>query len=406
MHIAFSFQINCELKFVPNLMLILKFTYLFFEILLSDEEPSRSDNRKKPANETIQISSSNESIVDVAPAFTTNQEDIEDEEEAKRIREQLAIELKARAEFKRILSAERFAKRRMKLFYPERHSKRRLKAYKDEFKRQKFLSNEPAVATNVVNDNDVQHPTHQELSIGRNVEVAAANLRENAENQPTVPKKSKGKGKGKGKSSSSRNSSKPNSVIIEEAAISVSDETDLEKSSRKKKSKKRKRSKPPVESSDENLFSSDENERKRSKRKKKKSKRKHSTDSRRSSNPKKKKRINIYSSISSDDEMPLASRWKVSIKKPKKKNIISPKSSEEEDEVDTKVISIESTPNSEDLRLKLRRSRIEKRRSLKLSSTSDNDSDVKVKRKMKSVVFKVVKNSSSSDSVDDPIFDD
>merc|ERR1712150_159095 len=255
-------------------------------------------------NETINIiSSSNESVQLDPTTDRQRQESIdvvgdnplpdEDEEDTNLV--QLAIELKARAEFKRILNAERFAKRRMKLILPERYSKRRFKSYKEDFKRQKErLSTNAALEDNnetIALDATVQEIFQQaEKEIFQQPEndvfteipgaiVDAAPIIEatppatHVSDEPTPLSKSKDKGKGKGKGKSSSRIAKDLANNPPDTAIVLSEEKNVTEKKRNK-SKKRKRSKVDMESNSSGYSDEDwERSSKRSKRKKKKTKR-------------------------------------------------------------------------------------------------------------------------------------
>ena len=408
---------------------------------VANNDANATANRGTPApqvvpNETINIvSSSNEESVQ---ADQIHAEDEQDEEAQKR-KEQMAIEMKARLEFKRILDAERFAKRRMKSFYPERFSKRRFKSYKEELKRQKFIdANQQHQPQHVQQQAHVEHPSPflppPEPLIEEAMNNAATTTKTNTTNQnaaledetidvttiddsqqpPQTSSRVKDKGKGKGKGKSSK--------LVKEAlelaaAESVENANNADHEKRKKKSKKRRRVRSESDSSTD-----EEYERKKAaKRKKKKSKKKHSsTESKKSTSVKKKKKSSKMSSASSDEELPLASRWKVSASTgnnshsnnakagnsgtcSKQKSVSRKSSVDDYHDVDDDDANV-------DLRLKLRRSRNQKVQKYFSSSSSSSDEKYEPQahqRKVKSIVFKVSndrKDNSSAASNDIRVF--
>ena len=401
--------------------------------LSSDDErhvANNDANRGTPApqlvpNETINIvSSSNEESVQ---ADQIHAEDEQDEDAQKR-KEQMAIEMKARLEFKRILDAERFAKRRMKSFYPERFSKRRFKSYKEELKRQKFIEtdqqqqqqqqqlHQPQQLPHVEEPSLFLPPPEPLIDAMNN---AAPNENQNAaleeetidvttiDDSPQAPQtssriKDKGKGKGKGKSS------KLVKEALELAAAESVENANADHEKRKKKSKKRRRVRSESESSTD-----EEYERKKAaKRKKKKSKKKHSsTDSKKSTSIKKKKKSAKLSSASSDEELPLASRWKVSASTGNNSQSNNAKAGNSGTCSKQKSVSRKSSVDdyhdddddaNVDLRLKLRRSRNQKVQRYFASSSSSSDEKYESQphqRKVKSIVFKVSNDRKDNSSV-------
>ena len=442
------------------------------------ENNASSDVPKRPDNETINIISSSNESVQLDNQITDRQQrdsiDVvgdnpldEDEEQDIRTREIRAIEMKARAEFKRILNAERFAKRRMKLILPERYSKRRFKSYKEDFNRQKqrLSTNAPTTLDNnetIALDASVQEIIQQgnddvftEIPGAIVVDTATPSIEATppaaihvVSDEPLPKSKDKGKGKGKGKSSN-RIAKGPTTNLLPDRPIVISDENIVTDKTEKKrnKSKKRKRSKVDVESNSSG-YSDDDWERssKRSKRKKKKNKRsKQRSDSteflnlkspsyskkKQKSKPRlssissdadaggaeddgvemelkkstaKKKKRSRCSSLSSDDEMPLASRWKISMIK-KNKNTTLSQNSVPSNATKTSPSSSDNEhqqlQTSEDLRMKIQRSREKKQeqqqqiqnrsKSKFFTDDSDDDGNNESEGKMiKSVVYKVV----------------